>query len=65
MKVIQPGPIHIDLNPAGRRGAMPGLIALERYGRADEIAALAAFPASDDVSYITGATINVDGGCSI
>jgi NAD(P)-dependent dehydrogenase (short-subunit alcohol dehydrogenase family) len=35
---------------------------LGRLGRPDEIAAVAAFLASDDASYITGQTIFVDGG---
>ena len=68
VNVIQPGPIDTDLNPADGRDdamAMTRLTALGRYGRADEIAALAAFLASDDASYITGATIDIDGGFSI
>jgi NAD(P)-dependent dehydrogenase (short-subunit alcohol dehydrogenase family) len=36
--------------------------ALNRAGHPDEIAAVAAFLASDDASYITGASIVVDGG---
>ena len=68
VNVVQPGPIDTDLNPADGRDAavaMTGLTALGRYGRADEIAALIAFLASDDASYITGATIDIDGGFSI
>ena len=36
--------------------------ALNRAGHPDEIAAVAAFLASDDASYVSGATIVVDGG---
>jgi NAD(P)-dependent dehydrogenase (short-subunit alcohol dehydrogenase family) len=35
---------------------------LQRFGTADEVAALAAFLASDDSAYITGAEFNIDGG---
>jgi NAD(P)-dependent dehydrogenase (short-subunit alcohol dehydrogenase family) len=35
---------------------------LNRLGRADEIASVIAFLASDDASFITGTTITVDGG---
>ena len=37
-------------------------VPLERMGRADEIASVAAFLASDEASYITGTGIVVDGG---
>ncbi|QSQ14987.1 SDR family NAD(P)-dependent oxidoreductase [Myxococcus landrumensis] len=37
---------------------------LERYGQPDEVAGTLAFLASDDASYINGATVAVDGGMS-
>jgi meso-butanediol dehydrogenase / (S,S)-butanediol dehydrogenase / diacetyl reductase len=46
-------------------GPLPGILAkipLGRYGRADEVAKLAAFLASDDAAFITGAEIAIDGG---
>jgi 3-oxoacyl-[acyl-carrier protein] reductase len=61
---VQPGPIDTDLNPAAGDWAAPQLAAtaLGRYGTADEVAALVAFVASAESSYITGASLTVDGG---
>ena len=61
---IQPGPIDTDLNPAAGDWAVPqkAATALNRYGRADEVAALVAFVAGPESSYITGANLTVDGG---
>jgi NAD(P)-dependent dehydrogenase (short-subunit alcohol dehydrogenase family) len=46
-------------------GPLPGILAkipLGRYGHAEEVAKLAAFLASDDSAFITGAEIAIDGG---
>src|ERR1700680_1828285 len=61
---VQPGPIDTDLNPAAGDWAVPQKAAtsLNRYGRPDEIAAMVAFVASPESSYITGENLTVDGG---
>ena len=61
---VQPGPIDTDLNPASGDWAAPqkALTALNRYGSVDDVAALVAFVAGPEASYITGASLTVDGG---
>jgi len=61
---VQPGPIDTDLNPAAGDWAVPqkAVTALDRYGHVDEVAALVAFVAGPEASYITGANLTVDGG---
>jgi 3-oxoacyl-[acyl-carrier protein] reductase len=61
---VQPGPIDTDLNPASGDWAVPqkAATALDRYGLAEEIAAMVSFVAGPESSYITGANLTVDGG---
>ena len=61
---VQPGPIDTDLNPAAGDRAAPqkGSTALNLYGSVDDVAALVAFVAGPEASFITGANLTVDGG---
>ena len=61
---VQPGPIDTDLNPASGDWAVPqkAATALDRYGRAEEIAAMVSFVAGPEGSYVTGTNLTVDGG---
>ena len=61
---VRPGPIDTELNPAAGDWAVPqkAATALDRYGLVDEVAALVAFVAGPESSYITGANLTVDGG---
>jgi 3-oxoacyl-[acyl-carrier protein] reductase len=61
---VQPGPIDTELNPAAGDWAVPqkAATALGRYGHVEEVAALVAFVAGPESSYITGANLTVDGG---
>jgi 3-oxoacyl-[acyl-carrier protein] reductase len=61
---IQPGPVDTDMNPATGDFAdtLRGIMALPRYGKAEEIAGLVAYLASEEAAYVTGASWNIDGG---
>jgi 3-oxoacyl-[acyl-carrier protein] reductase len=61
---IQPGPVDTEANPASGPFAdtLLGLMALKRYGHADEIAAMTAYLAGPEAGYITGASLLIDGG---
>ncbi len=64
VNIVQPGPVDTDMNPADGDFAqmLTGMTALGRYGKSEEVAELVCFLASSKASYITGATINIDGG---
>jgi 3-oxoacyl-[acyl-carrier protein] reductase len=64
VNAVQPGPIDTDLNPESGDSAdhQKARTSLGRFGRPEEIAAAVAFLAGPDATYITGATLNVDGG---
>lgn len=66
VNTVQPGPIDTDMNPANSEFAaqVMSAIPLGRYGKAEEIAGAVAFLAGPDASYITGATLNIDGGAT-
>lgn len=66
VNAVLPGPIATDMNPEDGEGAdsRRAITALGRYGRPEEIAAAVAFLAGPDATYITGATLNVDGGAN-
>lgn len=64
VNAVQPGHINTDMNPntTDYAAEMKKRIPLGRYAEAEEIAGVVAFLAGPDARYITGATINVDGG---
>src|SRR5687767_7161696 len=65
VNAIAPGFIETEMTDAmtsEARGALTGLIPLERLGKPQDIAAIVVFLASDEASYITGQVIVVDGG---
>jgi 3-oxoacyl-[acyl-carrier protein] reductase len=65
VNAITPGFIETDMTAAlddKVRGEHMKAIPLGRYGKADEVANLTAFLASDAASYITGQVIGINGG---
>ncbi|KQX44567.1 MULTISPECIES: 3-oxoacyl-ACP reductase family protein [unclassified Paenibacillus] len=64
---IQPGPVDTDMNPAegSMASILKNMIALGRYGTANDIASLVSFLSSPEASYITGASLDINGGFMI
>jgi 3-oxoacyl-[acyl-carrier protein] reductase len=51
-----------ERQPADVKARYEGMTPLGRFGTSEEIAAVIAFLASAEASYVTGAVIAVDGG---
>jgi len=61
---VQPGPVATDMNPAAGAFAdsLRGLMALPRYASGEEIAAMVAYLVGPEASFVTGASLTIDGG---
>lgn len=68
VNAVAPGLIETDMlakSPSDFRAQLLKTVALGRVGTPQEVARIIAFLASDDASYVTGATWVVDGGAGI
>jgi NAD(P)-dependent dehydrogenase (short-subunit alcohol dehydrogenase family) len=55
----------LGTTPAEREAATRAFVAdtpLKRFGTSDEVAAMAAYLASDESAYVTGSEFHIDGG---
>ena len=62
VNAIAPGFIATDMTSDLNEQELTKLIPAGRFGRPEEVAALAAFLASDEAAYITGQVISINGG---
>ena len=62
VNAVAPGFIKSDMTKDLDESNLKKMVPLGRFGEADEVAALVAFLASGDSSYITGETISINGG---
>jgi 3-oxoacyl-[acyl-carrier protein] reductase len=66
VNIVHPGSTNTDMNPAHGEAsaAQRARMAIPRYGKADDVAALVAFVAGPEAGSINGAGLTVDGGAN-
>lgn len=62
VNAVAPGFIETDMTRDLEQSELKKLVPLNRFGKAEEVADLVCFLASGKASYITGETININGG---
>ena len=62
VNAVAPGFIETDMTHDLDQSQLKNLVPLNRFGKAEEVADLICFLASKKASYITGETININGG---
>jgi 3-oxoacyl-[acyl-carrier protein] reductase len=67
VNTIQPGPIATDSNPSDGELApvMTALTPAGRYAAPEELTGLIVYLAGPESAFVTGATINIDGGYTV
>jgi len=61
---VAPGPVDTDMNPehSDFGAGLHDLMAIRRHAKADEIAAMVAYLAGPEASFVTGGDLLIDGG---
>lgn len=61
---VQPGPVNTDMNPEESEfaRALHGVMAVQRHASPAEIAGMVAYLAGPEAAFVTGASLNIDGG---
>ena len=62
VNAVAPGFIESDMTGDLNQDELKKIVPMKRFGKAEEVAALVAFLASDEAAYITGETISITGG---
>jgi NAD(P)-dependent dehydrogenase (short-subunit alcohol dehydrogenase family) len=65
VNAIAPGPVLTEqtaLAPADKLAMVAAQIPAGRIGRAEEVGSLAVWLTSDDAGFVTGATVDINGG---
>lgn len=62
VNAVAPGFIESDMTADLDQSQLRKMVPLNRFGKAEEVADLVAFLASDSAAYITGETISINGG---
>ena len=62
VNAVAPGFIKTDMTDGLEEAELKKTVPMNRFGSAEEVAALVAFLASDEASYITGECISINGG---
>lgn len=62
VNAVAPGFIETDMTKELPQDELKQMVPVKRFGRPEEVAALVAFLCKEEASYITGETININGG---
>ena len=67
INTVQPGPVDTDMNPDNSDFAaiLKGVMAIGRYAKAEEIAAMVAYLAGPETAMVTGSALMIDGGFAV